>query len=384
MEYIYLDNAATTKVDPRVKKAVEDFLEECYGNPSSLHRMGRDSAHAVEKARVKIADLIGAKEEEIIFTSGGTEADNLAIKGAVGRNEGKHIITSEIEHPAVYKTCNHLEKHGYDVTYLPVDEYGLIDPEQFKESIRDDTVLASIIFASNEIGTIEPIPEMVKIAREHGVLFHTDAVQAVGKLDIDVKKMGIDMLSLSGHKINAPKGVGALYVSKKVKLEPLMHGGGHERGLRAGTENVPGIIGLGVACELKRKEMSEDIPKMKHLRDRLISEVLDSVKKVKLNGHPTKRLPNNANFSFDAVEGESLVLHLDARGIAASTGSACSSTELKPSRTLMATGCGEVEAHSSVRLTLDKYNTEEEIDYVLKVLPEVVTTLRKMSPLWEE
>ncbi len=384
MEYIYLDNAASTKVDPRVKKVVEDFLAECYGNPSSLHRMGRDSAHAVDEARKKVAALIGAYEEEMIFTSGGTESDNLAITGAVRKNEGSHIITTSIDHPAVFNTCSYLEKHGYDVTYLPVDEYGLIDPDEFEDEIRDDTVLASIIFASNEIGTIEPVAELSKIAHDNDVLFHTDAVQAVGKLELDVHKLGIDMLSLSGHKIHAPKGVGALYVSKDVKLEPIVHGGGHERGLRSGTENVPGIIGLGKACELERTEMAGDISKMKGLRDRLISEILDNVKKVKLNGHPTKRLPNNANFSFDAVEGESLVLHLDGKGIAASTGSACSSTELKPSRTLMATGCGEVEAHSSVRLTLSKFNTAEEIDRALEIIPEIVSNLRKMSPLWEE
>ncbi len=384
MEYIYLDNAATTKVDPRVKKVVEDFLSECYGNPSSLHKMGRDSAHAVDEARVKIAALIGAKEDEIIFTSGGTESDNLAIKGILEKNEGKHIITTTIEHPAIYNTCKYLEKHGYEVTYLPVDEFGMVDPTDFENEIKEDTVLASVIYASNEIGTIEPVKELAAIAHDHDVLFHTDAVQAVGKMDIDVHKIGIDMLSLSGHKIHAPKGVGALYVSNDVKLAPILHGGGHERGIRSGTENVPGIIGLGKACELLRTEMAGDISHMKGLRDRLISNITENIDKVKLNGHPTKRLPNNANFSFDAVEGESFVLHLDGKGIAASTGSACSSTELKPSRTLMATGCGEVEAHSSVRLTLCKFNTVEEIDKTLEIIPEIVNNLRMMSPLWEE
>ncbi len=384
MEYIYLDNAASTKVDPRVKRVVDDFLSECYGNPSSLHKMGRDSAHAVDEARVKVAALIGAKEEEMLFTSGGTESDNLAIKGVIEKNEGDHIITTAIEHPAIFNTCKYLEKHGYEVTYLPVDEFGMIDPADFENEIREDTVLASVIYASNEIGTIEPVEELARISHDHDVIFHTDAVQAVGKMDIDVHKRGIDLLSLSGHKIHAPKGVGALYVSKDVKLAPILHGGGHERGLRSGTENVPSIIGLGKACELLRTEMAGDISHMKGLRDRLISDITENIEKVKLNGHPTKRLPNNANFSFDAVEGESLVLHLDGKGIAASTGSACSSTELKPSRTLMATGCGEVEAHSSVRLTLSKFNTVEEIDRTLEIIPEIVNNLRMMSPLWEE
>ncbi len=384
MEYIYLDNAATTKVDHRVNKAIEDYLEDCYGNPSSLHKMGRESSAVVAEARTQVAELIGAKEREIIFTAGGTEADNLAIKGIVRKNKGKHIITSSIEHPAVYNTCKYLERHGYEVTYLPVDKDGLITPEDFEETIRKDTVLASIIYANNEIGTIEPIKELSEIAREKDVIFHTDAVQTVGKLNIDVEKTGIDLLSLSGHKIHASKGVGALYVADGIKLEPMVHGGGHEKGLRSGTENVTCIIGLGIACEIERTEMKDHIPVMKTMRDRLIDGIMENVEKVKLNGHPTKRLPNNANFSFEAVEGESLVLQLDARGIGTSTGSACSSKKLEPSSTLMAIGRGEVEAHSSLRLTLSRFNTMEEIDKTLETILDVVSNLRKMSPLWEE
>ncbi len=384
MEYIYLDNAATTKVDPRVNRAIEDYLEHCYGNPSSLHRMGRESSAAVEEARERVAELVGAGEHEIVFTSGGTEADNLAIKGVVGKNSGKHIITTSVEHPAVHNTCRYLEKQGYEVTYLPVDGHGMVREEDFIHAIREDTVLASIIYASNEIGTIEPIRELAAIAKENDVIFHTDAVQAVGKLEIDVKKIGIDLLSISGHKIHGPKGVGALYLADHVNIEPMMHGGGHENGIRSGTENVTCIIGLGVACEIEGREMDENVGKMKAMRDRLVNGIMDNVREVRLNGHPTKRLVNNANFSFKAVEGEALVLQLDGRGIGTSTGSACSSKELKPSRILTATGCEEVEAHSSLRLTLSRFNTMEEIDRTLEIIPDVVGYLRKMSPLWEE
>lgn len=381
-EQIYLDNAATTKTDHRVSEAIEDYLEDCYGNPSSLHRMGRKSAVAMAEAREHVAKLIGASDDEIIFTSGGTEADNLAIKGSLAKKTGKHIITSSIEHPAVSNTCKYMEKKGYEVTYLPVDEYGLIDPGDFEDAIRKDTVLASIIYASNEIGTIEPIEELASVANDNDVIFHTDAVQAVGKLEIDVKKSKIDMLSISGHKIHASKGVGALYVSKDVKLEPMIHGGGHERGLRSGTENVPCVIGLGVACEIERKDMKHNIEKMSSMRDKLIDGISGSIEKTKLNGHPVRRLANNVNFSFYGIEGESLVLHLDSKSIATSTGSACSSKKLKPSDTLIAIGCGDIEAHSSLRLTLSRYNTMDEIDRVLEVIPEVVGNLRKMSPLW--
>ncbi len=383
MEYIYMDNAATTKVDPRVKEIMNKYLDDEYANPSSIHTMGNRGTEALEEAREKVASLIGAEAEEIVFTSGGTESDNLAIKGAVWKNPGDHIITSCLEHPAVLKTCEYLEENGYDVTYLDVDEHGLVDLEEFEESIREDTVLASIMYANNEIGTIEPIEELVKIAHEHDVLFHTDAVQAVGKTHIDVKEEDIDLFSLSGHKIHAAKGVGALYIKDGVDMEPLQHGGAHEFGLRAGTENVPGIVGLGEACSIAEEEMDDYIPEMKRLRDKLIKGIDKNIEKSYLNGHPTERLVNNVNFSFEAVEGESILLQMDSQGIEASTGSACSSKKLEPSQAILALGRDEELAHSSIRLTIGKYTKEEHVDKVLEVLPEIISNLRAMSPLWE-
>jgi len=383
MDYIYLDDAATTRVDDRVKKAMDEYYDKKYGNPSSLHKMGKEASKALKDAREKTASLIGADSEEIIFTSGGTEADNLAIKGAVEENEGNHIITTEIEHAAVFNTCKYLEEKGYDVTYLGVDEDGLVDIEDFKDAIRDDTVIASIMYANNEIGSIEPIKELTEIADQNDVLFHTDAVQAVGKIPIDVKDEKIDMLSLSAHKLHGPKGVGALYLSNDVDIEPIIHGGGHENGYRSGTENVSGIVGLGKACEIADEEMDEYVPKMTRLRNKLIDNILDEVDEAYLNGHREKRLPNNANFYFKAAEGEAIVLHLDSKGIAASTGSACSSTSLKASRTLLAIGLDEQYAHCSLRLTLSRYTKREEVDKAIKEIPEVIENLRDMSPLWD-
>ena len=379
---VYLDNAATTPVDEEVLEEMLPYFTKKYGNASSLHSFGREARDAIERSRERVAELIGAESEEIIFTAGGTESDNIAIKGIAFRKGKGHIITSQIEHPAVMATCQHLEKKGFDVTYLPVDKYGMVSPEDVENAIRDDTILITIMHANNEIGTVEPIEEIAKIARENEIVFHTDAVQSVGKIPVNVKRIGMDMLSISAHKIYGPKGVGALYIKKGTKIEAIIHGGGHEKGLRPSTENVPGIVGLGKACELAEKRMEEDMKRMQRLRDRLIKGVLE-IEESYLNGHPEKRLPNNAHFRFAAVEGESLILSLDDKGIAGSTGSACSSKKLKPSHVLMAIGLNEVQAHGSLRLTLGRENTEEEIDYVIEVLPPILEKLRAMSPLWK-
>ncbi len=388
MRRVYLDHAATTPLDREVLEAMLPYFSEKFGNPSSLHSFGIEAHEAIETSREKVADLIGAKDNEIIFTSGGTESDNLALRGIAYLNreklkeEGPHIITSCIEHPAVLETCKDLEKEGFEIKYLNVDKYGLIDLDELQNSITKGTFLISIMFANNEIGTIEPIEEIGKIAREHNILFHTDAVQAVGKINVDVKKLPVDLLSISAHKIYGPKGVGALFVREGVKLKSIQTGGGHEGGIRSGTENVPGIVGLGEACRLAKIRMEDDNSRIKKLRDRLIKGILDSVEESYLNGHPEKRLPNNAHFRFTAIEGESLILFLDQKGIAASTGSACSSKKLKPSHVLLAIGLSPVEAHGSLRLTLGRENTEEDVDYVLEVLPEVIGKLREISPLW--
>jgi len=379
---VYLDHAATTPVDEKVLEEMLPYFTKKYGNASSLHSFGREARDAIERSRERVAELIGAESEEIIFTAGGTESDNIAIKGIAFRKGKGHIITSQIEHPAVMATCQHLEKKGFDVTYLPVDKYGMVSPEDVENAIRDDTILITIMHANNEIGTVEPIEEIAKIARENEIVFHTDAVQSVGKIPVNVKRIGMDMLSISAHKIYGPKGVGALYIKKGTKIEAIIHGGGHEKGLRPSTENVPGIVGLGKACELAEKRMEEDMKRMQRLRDRLIKGVLE-IEESYLNGHPEKRLPNNAHFRFAAVEGESLILSLDDKGIAGSTGSACSSKKLKPSHVLMAIGLNEVQAHGSLRLTLGRENTEEEIDYVIEVLPPILEKLRAMSPLWK-
>lgn len=382
MERIYLDNAATTRVRPEVAEAVLPAMTETYGNASSVHSFGREAKKAMEKARAQVAAAIGAKKEEIYFTAGGSEADNWAIKGAAHalRRKGLHIITTAIEHHAVLHTCQALEKEGFEVTYLPVDEYGLVTPEQVEAAIRPDTILVSVMAANNEIGTIEPIAEIGAVCRAHKVLFHTDAVQAVGHMPLDVAAMQIDMLSLSGHKFYAPKGVGALYIRTGVRIENLIEGGAQERNRRAGTENVPAIVGMGKAIELITAEMAEENARISGLRDRLIAGILDAIPESRLNGHPTKRLPGNVNVSIRYIEGEALLLSLDMAGIAASSGSACTSGSLDPSHVLLAIGLPHEIAHGSLRLTIGRDNTQDEIDRVLEELPKIVSRLRAMSP----
>ncbi|HIS19898.1 MAG TPA: cysteine desulfurase NifS [Candidatus Spyradocola merdavium] len=386
MERIYLDNAATTRVRPEVAEAVLPAMTETYGNASSVHSFGREAKKAMEKARAQVAAAIGAKKEEIYFTAGGSEADNWAIKGAAHalRRKGLHIITTAIEHHAVLHTCQALEKEGFEVTYLPVDEYGLVTPEQVEAAIRPDTILVSVMAANNEIGTIEPIAEIGAVCRAHKVLFHTDAVQAVGHMPLDVAAMQIDMLSLSGHKFYAPKGVGALYIRTGVRIENLIEGGAQERSRRAGTENVPAIVGMGKAIELITAEMAEENARISGLRDRLIAGILDAIPESRLNGHPTKRLPGNVNVSIRYIEGEALLLSLDMAGIAASSGSACTSGSLDPSHVLLAIGLPHEIAHGSLRLTIGRDNTQDEIDRVLEELPKIVSRLRAMSPLYDD
>ena len=379
----YFDNAATTPVDKEVVKAMLPYLSGKFGNASTLYSLGQEARSAINKARQQVAKLINAEEDEIIFTSGGTESDNMALKGILLANgDKKHIITSKIEHHAVLDTCKWLEKNGFEVTRLPVDRYGLVNPEAVKNAIRKDTALVSIMHANNEIGTIEPIAEIGKICRHAGVLFHTDAVQTFGKLPIDVKKMDIDMLSASSHKVYGPKGVGLFYIRKGVKIEPLIHGGGQERGLRSGTENVAGIVGFGKAAELAVKRMRSEAQKEIKLRDKIIKEIL-KIPKVQLNGHPTKRIPNNVNVSFEGIEGEGMVLMLNEKGIAASTGSACSTESLEPSHVLLAIGLKHAQAHGSLRLTIGHETKASDVSYLLRILPEIVAQLRKMSPVWK-
>ncbi|NLA84335.1 MAG: cysteine desulfurase NifS [Clostridiales bacterium] len=383
---IYLDHAATTYTKPEVLKEMLPYFTEIYGNPSSVHSYGRETRKALDLARERTAKALNADPAEIIFTSGGTEADNLAIIGTATANKkkGNHIITSSIEHPAALHSCQYLEKNGFQVTYLPVDEYGLIDPQDVKEAIKENTILISIMTANNEIGTIQPVREIGAIAKEKGVLFHTDAVQAVGSIPNDVRDMNIDLLTLSAHKSHGPKGVGALYARKGVRLNHISHGGAQERNRRAGTENLPAIVGLGKAIELATQDIEARNEKLRALRDRLISGILSSVEYTRLNGHPTKRLAGNSNFSFEFIEGEALLLSLDMKGIAASSGSACTSGTLDPSHVLLAIGLPHEIAHGSLRLTLGDENTEEEIDYVLEVLPQIVQRLREMSPLFNQ
>ena len=380
---VYLDHAATTPVAREVLEAMIPFFSEKFGNASSLHAYGREARKALEESREKVAKLINAEPEEIIFTGSGTESDNLAIKGIAFLHRKGHIITSSIEHPAVLETCHYLQRKGFEVTFLPVDKYGLIDIDELEKAIREDTILISIMHASNEIGTIEPVEEIGKIASKNNIIFHTDAVQSVGKIEVDVKKLNVDLLSMSSHKIHGPKGVGALYIRKGIKIEPVLHGGGHERGLRSSTENVAGIVGFAKACEIAGNRMEKDAEKMTKLRDKIIKEVL-KIEETYLTGHPTKRLPNHASFYFRGIEGESLVLMLDSKGIATSTGSACSSKKLQPSHVLLATGVKPEDAHGSLRVTLGGENTEEEIEYFLDVLPQIVEDLRKISPMWHK
>jgi cysteine desulfurase len=386
---IYFDYGATTPVDPDVLSTMKPYFDQYFGNPSSTHAYGLDADAKIKECRQKVASLIGAHEESIVFTSGGTESDNLAIKGIAFQHldklhkKGPHIITSQIEHPAVLEPIRYLEKKGFDVVYLPVDTYGMISVDELKETISDETFLISIMAANNEVGTIQPVKEIGQIAREHDVLFHTDAVQAVGKVPLDVKSDNIDLLSLSSHKIYGPKGIGALYIRDTIKLEPLFHGGGHEKGLRSSTLNTPGIVGLGKACELAKKRFKDDTIHIKQLRDSLIENVL-KIDESYLNGHPTKRLVNNAHFRFSAIEGESLHMMLDSKGIAAATGSACSSKKLKPSHVLLALGLTPEESHGSIRFSIGRTSTMDDVDYVSKEIGPIIEKLRSMSPLWHK
>jgi cysteine desulfurase len=378
-----LDYAATTPTHPEVMKAMLPYFTESFGNPSSIHSYGQEAKDAIERARNKVAALIGAKSEEIVFTGSGTEADNFAVKGvALSRQaKGNHVITSSIEHHAVLETCKFLEKQGFSVTYLPVDGYGMVDPNDVKKAITKKTILVSIMHANNECGTIEPVAQIGNIAREAEIYFHTDAVQTVGHIPLDVNKLNVDLLSISAHKLYGPKGVGALYIRKGTRISSFMHGGNQERGRRASTENVPGIVGFGKAAEIAQQEMLEEAQKLTALRDRLIEGILRGIEYTQLNGHPVKRLPNNVNVSINYVEGESILLNLDLDGICASTGSACSSEDLEPSHVLVAMGLPHLQAHSSLRFTLGKWTTEEETNKVLEVLPGIVSKLRAMSPL---
>lgn len=384
--FIYLDNAATTQLDEAVLQEMLPFLRQTYGNPSAVYHFAEESQKAVDHAREQTAGLIGAKPEEIFFTGGGTESDNWALKAAAEAYsaKGKHIITSKIEHHAVLHTCHYLEKHGYEVTYLDVDQDGKISLEQLRAAIRPDTVLISVMTANNEIGTIEPIAEIGRIAHEHGVLFHTDAVQAYGHIPLHVQEMNIDLLSASGHKLNGPKGVGILYVRKGVKLGSILHGGAQERGKRAGTLNVPGIVGFGKAAQIAGQTMEERARSETALRDHLIERVLSEIPHVRLNGHRTDRLPNNVNFCFRFIEGESLLILLDQLGICASSGSACTSGSLDPSHVLLAIGLPHEIAHGSLRITLSEKTSVEEIDFVADELKKIVERLRNLSPLYED
>jgi len=384
MNRIYLDNAATTPIRSEVLNSMMPFFDNRFGNPSALYSYGQEAKKAIEEARDKVAAAIGASEDEIFFTSGGTESDNWALKGAAYalREKGNHIITSNIEHHAILHTCQYLENQGFEITYLPVDEYGLVDPNELKRAIKDNTILVSIMYANNEIGTIEPIEELVKVAHEEGILFHTDAVQAVGNVPIDVKELDVDMLSMSAHKIYGPKGVGALYIRKGLRIDTLLQGGAQERNRRAGTENVAGIVGFGTAIELITKNIDEHIRKLTRLRDKLIDGIL-KIPYTRLNGHPNKRLPGNVNVSFEFVDGESLILSLDMEGICVSSGSACTAGSIDPSHVLLAIGLSQEIAHGSLRLTIGEENTEEEINTVINKLPKIVDRLRQMSPLFE-
>ena len=380
---IYMDHSATTFVKPEVLEVMIPYFSEHFGNPSSLYGIARYAKKAIDIARIQTARALAADPEEIYFTSGGSESDNWAIKGVAlaNRKRGNHIITTQIEHHAVLHTCRFLEKEGFEITYLPVDRYGLVSPVDLEKAITDKTILISVMYANNEIGTIEPVAELGLIARKHKVYFHTDAVQAIGNIPIDVKSQNIDLLSLSAHKFYGPKGVGALYIRKGVRIGNLIHGGGQESNRRAGTENSAGIVGLGKAIELATADIPGHNAKVKSLRDRLISGVLEQIPDSRLNGHPEKRLTGNFNVSFEFIEGESMLLWLDDEGICASTGSACTSGSLEPSHVLLATGLPVEISHGSLRLTLGDTNTEEEVDIVLETLPKIVKKLRDMSPL---
>ena len=385
MRKVYLDHNATTPIHPEVLEALLPYYREHFGNASSIHAYGRQARAAMEAARAQVAALLKADPTEILFTSGGSEADNFAIKGVASsrKDRGRHIITSQVEHPAVVETCQSLEPLGYEVTYLPVDEGGLVEPEDVRAAIRDDTILITIMYANNEVGTIEPIPEIGRIAKEHGILFHTDAVQSLAKTNTDVEELGVDLLSFSAHKLYGPKGTGGIYVRKGTELPPLIAGGHQERGLRAGTENVAGIVALGKACEIAHRDYESEVQQLTMLRDRLQHGIIERVPKVRRNGHEDRRLPTTTNLSFEAIEGEALLINLDLMGIAVSTGSACSSGSVEPSHVLKAMHVPPEYIQGSIRFSVGRENTVEDIDYVLEQLPPIVEKLRGMSPLWE-
>lgn len=381
MKRIYLDYAATTPIDPRVLKAMLPYLKEKFGNTMSLHSLGQEAKIALEESRVLVADLIKAKPEEIVFTGSATESNNLVLKGIsfANKNKGKHIIISPLEHDCIEESARWLKEQGFEITKLPVDKYGLIDPADVKKAIKPETILVSIIHGSNEIGTIQSIAQIGKICREKNVYFHIDASQSFGKIPIDANKMNIDLLTASSHKMYGPKGAACLFIKKGIKITPLLHGGGHEFGLRSSTSNVPAIVGFGKACQICKKEMTQESKRLTQLRNKLIKGVL-KIPGAHLNGHPLNRLPNNTSFSFDFIEGESIVIHLDLLGIAGSTGSACSSAKLAPSHVLMALGMNVEQAHGSLRLSLGRWTKESDINYVLKFLPKIVKQLRDISP----
>jgi cysteine desulfurase len=380
---IYFDHSATTPVDGEVAKLMVDYMTDKFGNPSSVHCFGREVAKAVEEARIEVARLIGANTNEIFFTGSGTEADNWAIKGIAYANQkkGNHIITTAIEHHAVLHTCGYLEKQGFEITYLPVDENARVSFEDVKNAITDQTILISVMFANNEVGTLQPMKEIGQLSRQKGIYFHTDAVSAVGNFPIDVKEYNIDLLTLSGHKFHGPKGIGALYIRRGAKIEAVQHGGAQEKNMRAGTENVLGIVGLGKAAEIANRDMEKKMAHVQLLRENLIAGIQGKISDCKLNGHPEMRLPGNANFCFSYIEGESLLLNLDIKGIAVSTGSACASGSLDPSHVLLAMGLSHEAAQGSLRITLGRDNTQEDVDYCLEILPQIVERLRSMSPL---
>lgn len=385
-DIIYFDNAATTPIRPEVYEEMKPYIETYFGNASSVYGIARESKKAIDKAREQVAKALNARTEEIFFTGCGSESDNWVLKGVASalKDKGNHIITTCIEHHAILHTCEFLEENGFEVTYLPVDEYGKVSVDDLIKAIRPTTILVSVMFANNEIGTIEPIKEIGAVCREKGIYFHTDAVQAVGHVKIDVQDMNIDFLSLSGHKLGAPKGIGALYIRKGCKIKNLIHGGGQERGRRAGTENLIGIVALGKAIEMAVAEMESTTKKLTYLRDKIIKNILENVDYARLNGHPTDRLPGNVNISFEFIEGESMLLLLDSHGMCASSGSACTSGSLDPSHVLLAIGLPHEKAHGSLRITLGHQNTEEEVDKLLEVLPPIVQRLRDMSPLYEK
>lgn len=381
---VYLDNNSTTPIHPRVREAITPYLTDIFGNPSNLHSFGRECAEGIERAREQVATFINAKPEEIFFTSGGTEANNWAIKGvavALMLKKGRHIITSSIEHASVLGSTQYLAEMGWQITYLPVDVYGIVDPEAVRKAITPQTALVSVMLANNEIGTIEPVREIARICHEYGVLVHTDAVSAVGKIETDVQNLEVDLMTISGHKIHAPKGIGVLFIRSGTPIVPLIHGGHHQRGLRAGTENVIGIIGIGKACEILKQEWQENADRIRRLRDRLEKGILERIPDVRLNGHPQKRLPNTSHFSVAYVEGEALLMSLDLEGISVASGSACSSGEPEPSPTVKAIGVPEIYRNSVVRFSLGEENTEAEIDYAIEVMERVVKRLREISPL---